>query len=260
MDPGPNVPTHRRGEYLWPPLQSKETIVSLGLTNLRTAVPRSRAEELAASLEERIRTNRLAPGDLVGTLDQLRAETGFARSTISEAVRLLRERGLLEIRPGRGGGLFVTHPSPVIRLRHTLLSVGDGGASVRDAIELREALEEFISLSAARYREESDVPALRAVLAEMKASLGDWTAFMQANWKLHDLIAGITPNDMAGAVYKATLGYLTHTSSSRIDDASAGETSYRLQRYQVHEDLVEAIVAGDEAAVRHAVERHNATT
>ncbi|MFC7573067.1 GntR family transcriptional regulator [Klenkia terrae] len=63
---------------------------------------RTRAEQLAADLGERLAT--ASPGDPVGTIESLRAETGYAYSTVSEAVRLLRDRGLLQIRPGRGVG------------------------------------------------------------------------------------------------------------------------------------------------------------
>lgn len=231
--------------------------MSVGLTNFKATVPRSRAEELAASLEGTMRANDMKPGDLVGTLDQLRSETGFARSTVSEAVRLLRERGLLEIRPGRGGGLFVAEPNPVVRLRHTLLSVGDSVPSVKDAIQLRETLEEFIAIEASRFRNEADIRRLRTDLRAMKASTDDWNSFMQANWKLHEHIAEICPNEMAKAVYRSTLGYLSQAASSRLDEQSEGMSAYRKGRYQVHEELVEAIANADEQAVRTAVREHN---
>ena len=227
------------------------------LANLRTAVPRSRAEELAAALEQSLENNGLRPGDLVGTLHQIREETGFARSTVSEAVRLLRERGLLEIRPGRGGGLFVAEPNPIIRLRHTLLSAGPSSPSVKDAIQLREELEEFIGLEAAKYRSEDDIKQLRTDLKDMKKSLGDWNSFMQLNWKLHEHIAEICPNEMAKAVYCSTLGYLAQTSSPRIADTPDEAPAYRLHRYQIHENLVNAIAQADENAIRAAVLEHN---
>ena len=114
--------------------------------SLRLAGPRSRAEQLAAAIDQRIHDQGLQPGDPVGTLQSLRDESGYARSTVSEAVRLLRERGILEIRPGRSGGLFVAEPTPVVRLRHTLLTVHEQPSTVLDAIELRDHLEELIDV------------------------------------------------------------------------------------------------------------------
>jgi GntR family transcriptional repressor for pyruvate dehydrogenase complex len=216
-----------------------------------TAPGATRAEQLAAALEDRVRG--LGPGSPVGTIEEIRRESGLARPTVSEAVRLLRDRGVLEIRPGRGGGLFVAEQGPVVRLRHTLLSVAGEPGSVADAIELRDHLEELIAVGAARCRGEDDIPALRACLDDMAAA-PDWGDFMRANWALHERIAQLCPNAMARAVYVGTLGQLT-SSTARATDRDAD--AYRAARLRTHAALVEAIAAGDEDAVRAAVVRHN---
>jgi len=218
---------------------------------------RSRAHLLAASIDERIRRDGLSPGTLVGTLDELRAETGLARATVSEAVRLLRDRGVLEIRPGRGGGLFVAERSPVVRLRQTLLSVDEEPTAVVDAIELRDHLEVLVDLGAARCRSEADIEQLQVLLGRMR-SAADWDSFMQANWALHERMAGICPNAMARGVYIGTLGHLSSSSSKLAEDTDAS-AAYRARRYAVHVDLVEAVASGDEDRVRTAVARHNDT-
>jgi GntR family transcriptional repressor for pyruvate dehydrogenase complex len=231
---------------------------SLPDTALKLAAHRSRAEHLAAALDERIRAQELQPGDLVGTLQSLREETSYARATVSEAVRLLRERGVLEIRPGRTGGLFVAQPSPVVRLRHTLLTVAEQPGAVLDAIELRDHLEELIDVGASRCRTESDITDLRALVDTM-AEAETWDAFMRSNWALHERIAAITPNAMARAVYVGTLGHLSSSASSRFDADDAEALSYRADRLRVHAELVEAIAGGDPATVKEAVARHNAS-
>lgn len=222
---------------------------------LRLASPRSRAEQLAAALEERIRTQGLVAGDSVGTLQSLRDDTGFARATVSEAVRLLKERGLLEIRPGRGGGLFVTDLTPVVRLRHTLLTVSEEPSTVLDAIELRESLELLVAQGAARARSTSDVAELEVLLGHMKDA-PDWDGFMQANWALHARIARICPNAMARAVYVGTLGYLSSTAASRYDEEGTAASPYRESRHLVHAQLVSAIADGDPEAVAAAIAAH----
>ena len=173
-----------------PVVQDSGTPHIASAAGLNLAAPRSRADHLAAALEERIRTQGLEPGALVGTLPSLREETGYARATVSEAVQLLRERGVLEIRPGRTGGLFVAETSPVLRLRHTLLTVGEQPTAVIDSIELRDHLEELIDVGAARCRTDEDISELRLLVANMESS-ADWDGFMRANWALHERIASI---------------------------------------------------------------------
>ncbi|MGJ9413733.1 FadR/GntR family transcriptional regulator [Aeromicrobium sp. CF4.19] len=215
--------------------------------------PMSRSEHLAASIEEQIRLDRLSPGDAIGTLDELRTASGYSKPTVSEAVRLLRDRGILTIRPGRGGGLFVTDRGPVVRLRHTLLSVAEAPTTVGDAVELREHLELLVDQGAARCRTDSDVRELRD-LVETMGDAPDWAGFMAANWALHERIALICPNEMARAVYISTLGHLTPTTPSF--DGETDVDGYREMRQRAHVDLVEAISSGEVDRVAGAVAAH----
>jgi DNA-binding FadR family transcriptional regulator len=225
---------------------------------------RSRAEGLAEALDRRMLDEGLPAGGFLGTIEDLRRETGLARPTVSEAVRLLRDRGVLEIRPGRGGGLFVTDRGPVVRLRHTLLSVREEPTTVADSIELRDHLELLVDLGAARCRSDADIGDLRSRLEGLR-SAGDWDAFLHANWALHERIAAICPNAMARAVYVGTLGVLS-SSSGRLAPQPAGPRdsdaylAYREERYDVHVELVEAIASGRRTRVRAAVARHRSTS
>lgn len=224
---------------------------------LQLAEGMSRAEQLAAAVEERIRVESMAAGDTLGTLDDLQTASGFSRPTVNEAVRLLRDRGAVRIKPGRGGGLFVAERGPVVRLRHTLLTIDDEPTAVMDAIELRDHLELLIDLAAMRHRTARDIEELRGRLAAMRAAR-DWPAFMDGNWKLHERIAVICPNVMARAVYVGTLGHINTSAASYADGADSA--AYRAERLEVHTELVEAIAGDDEHRLRVAVARHHTSS
>ncbi len=214
--------------------------------------PQSRGEQLADTIRETIRARQLTAGDFFGTLESIRQASGLARTTVSEAVKLLRDRGVLVVKPGRHGGLFVAKTTPLVRLRHTLMSFDGDPASAADAIELRESLEGLIARKAAQHRTADDIVELRDLLADM-AEAATWEGFMQANWRLHRRIAAICPNTMAHAVYQSTLGFL---SGGHVEQDDEVDDSYRAARYRAHADLVEGIAAGDEAAVALAVQAH----
>lgn len=222
--------------------------------------PPARAQQLATEIEQSIVERNLASGKRIATMDELREQTGYGRSTIGETARLLSERGTVEIRPGRGGGLFVAAISPVVRLRRTLLTVTQGQSSVSDAIAVREALEELIALDAARHRTEKDISELRSCMATMEAYGNDWASFMAANWALHERIAAVTPNDLARGVYVGTIRCVAelpvHAGAEATDDAE----EYLASRVAVHAQLVDAIVAGDLERTRAAVEAHRGVT
>ncbi|MBL5974996.1 MAG: FadR family transcriptional regulator [Candidatus Leucobacter sulfamidivorax] len=229
------------------------------LATLSVIPPRSRAEQLADTLVEHIRARGLGPGDRLGTLDEIRAEVGFARTTVSEAVRLLRERGALEIRPGRGGGLFIAAETPVVRLRRTLLGAAGSDRAVRDAIELRESLEEPIALAAAAACTSADGERLAAAADELARAGDDFDLFIDRNWRLHELIAELCPNTMMSAVYASCLGYLVRSDHSYDDETGVGETvaDYIARRSAAHVELVEAIRSADPERIRTAVRIHN---
>jgi len=219
--------------------------------------PRSRGEQVADALAGQIRSRRLAPGSRLGTIDEIHAGVGYGRSAVSEALRLLRDRGVLEIRPGRGGGVFVADDTPIVRLRHTLLDVADAAPDqVRDAIGVREALEEPVALAAAGACRPADARLLRTAVRSLARSRGDYAEFLRRNWRLHELIASLSPNAMLAAIYTSCIGHVRAAPASY--EAEEDVESFIARRAAVHEALVEAIVAGDPERIRAAVAAHNA--
>lgn len=225
---------------------------------LRTSL--TRAQLLADEISERLDAERAQPGDRVGSLEEWRAESGFARSTVSEAVRLLVERGVIEIRPGRNGGLFAAKSDPLVRLRHTLLSVQDDETKLADAIVVRDSLEEVISIDAARHRTRSDVADLKRLMAALRRADSSVQAFLAANFSLHRRIAEITPNSIASSVYSLTLEVVADAPVVGMIDSVEDMASYMEGRVQIHDELVAAIIDKDVARTRRAVHAHHGLT
>jgi GntR family transcriptional regulator, transcriptional repressor for pyruvate dehydrogenase complex len=218
--------------------------------------PPGLAQQLAADIEELIDTRGLRSGDRIATKEELREQTGYGRATIGEMARLLTERGTVEVRPGRGGGLFVAHASPMVRLRQTLLTVPQGATTVADAIAVRDALEELIVLDAVAHRTEQDIRDLEGSLDGMRRAGADLEGFLHANWALHERIAEVTPNHLARATYVAMTGAIKELSVRADSETASTPAGYLNQRLVVHEQLVAAIRLGDERRARVAVAAH----
>lgn len=226
--------------------------------------PPGLAQQLTAEIEELIGTRGLRFGDRIATMEELRAQTGYGRATIGETTRLLTERGTVEVRPGRGGGIFVAQASPVVRMRQTLLTVPQGATTVAHAIAVRDTLEELIALDAAAHRSDSDISDLESCLEAMREAGEDLEKFLPATWALHERIAAITPNDLARAMYVGLLRCIAELSvkaepdSTTTSPAAAGSGgAYLTQRLLVHEELVGAIRAGAVERVHTAVAAHH---
>lgn len=79
---------------------------SIALTPL---TPRARrSNTIAAELRNLITTGKLKPGDQLPTESNLCQQFGVSRTTLREAIQMLRTHGLLEVTPGRGS--FVRTP------------------------------------------------------------------------------------------------------------------------------------------------------
>ena len=218
----------------------------------------TRANVLAGEIEQQILDREFKPGELIGTIDSLRERSGFARSTVAEAIRLLADRGLAEIRPGRGGGLFATAAGPMVKIRHTLLAVTDAPASVAEAVAVREALEVLIDVDAAQHRTPADIADIRKLLTRLKSAAAKGTTpFLLANWDLHERIALISPNQTASALYLSMTRFVReHAVAATHDDAPETASEWLQIRIETHEELVDAIIAGDAARVKRAVATH----
>src|SRR5215216_2862504 len=133
---------------------------------LASRVPR--AEAVARDLEAQILGDGLAPGERLGTKDDLRQRFGVAVATVNEAVRLLETRGLIEARPGPGGGVFVARSSVRVALKRDGLDGSWGGASFADCQAVRTGLEPLVCQEAARHHTDEDIRALEKILDAME--------------------------------------------------------------------------------------------
>ena len=227
----------------------------LVITAIKTATP-SRAREAADHLEMQLRD--MAPHQRIGTKAELKDTLGVAAGTLNEALRLLQERGLVEVKPGPRGGVFSTVPDPVVQLGQTFLSVRGTPESVDHAVVVRDALEPLVVMEALRHRKAAAVRALRARLTDVADAIDDDEQFLRQIWFLHEDIAGIGSNRILTSVY---LGIL-----KLVEDATLGvvpqskSMAYKRERLQVHELIVDAIEKRDVAAAERALAQHSLAT
>ncbi len=198
----------------------------------------SRAETLAARLEAEITAEALEPGRRLGTKGELRERFGVAAGTLNEAMRIMAVRGVIDARPGPGGGVFVARPPAHVDLDWSR-------ATLRDCAELRAALEPAVCEAAARVATPADVAALHDAVDAMESALAAGPQeYLRANWRFHERVAALCANVPMRSVYLTAIGLL----SRELDDFDFADDATAVA---VHRDLVDAIAAGEglEAAV-----------
>jgi DNA-binding FadR family transcriptional regulator len=231
-----------------------------GTTFHRVRTAGSVADTVVDEIEALIAREKLPAGHRIGTKQELAEQFGIAPATLGEALRVLRARGVIDARPGPGGGVFVANQSPLLRLAHSVLKLRERGAPVNEVIEVLDALDEAVVRDAAELRTEQDMAELDALMAELSDVWHDPIEGLHCNWKLHRRIAEISTNAVLRSFYQNLVDYIEGESLAPDDPQGAlavpGFRQDTDERLQAHYDLVEAIRSGDQELVRAAVVRH----
>ena len=213
----------------------------------------SRAGAMAQELEDEISAGVLNTGDRLGTKDELRQRFNVAAATVNEAIKLLGNRGMVEARPGPGGGVFVASPASRQRNGPLIMGFPWTEATTADYHEVRGALEPLICRHAARNHTDWDIRALQAILAKMLDNLDNPQAYMRYNTAFHRRIAKLTSNAPLRSLYLTLLDFFEHNleRAAHLPDAVAPDN------IEVHRQLVDAIEAGEGPQLESAIARHD---
>lgn len=211
----------------------------------------SRAEAVARTIETEISAGTWAAGDSLGTKDGLKRRFNVAVATINEAIKLLGARGLVEARPGPGGGVFVSAPS-ARRQGPLVMGFQWTEATMADYHEVRDALEPFILRHAAENHSDQDIADLQAIVDRMEEDLGDASRYLRHNTSFHRRVAAISPNPPMRSLYITVLDFFEQA----VDPEGLPTTLHR-SNVEVHQQLVDAIASGDPKQAKAALRAHD---
>src|ERR1700756_1595322 len=141
-------------------------------------------EQIVKQVEDSITSGQLKPGDQLPAERDLAQNFGVSRTAVREAVKTLREKGLVEAYSGRG--TFVTNgTSQAIRQSLDLMiriNQHDGPANLA---ELRLVLEPEIAGLAASRIDDQLLATMREADAVMDRNLRDPDAYVEADLDFH---------------------------------------------------------------------------
>ena len=150
-------------------------------------------DDVLDQLREAILSGRIRPGERLPGERQLCEEFGVGRPTLREALRSLEAIGMIEVRPGKGGGSYAVTPSETT-LGDALASlVSLRGASLEDLAEFRVDFEGENAAWAARRADAGDIATLSALVVEVREA-GDVEALAEVDIRWHEALARATKN------------------------------------------------------------------
>jgi GntR family transcriptional regulator, transcriptional repressor for pyruvate dehydrogenase complex len=226
------------------------TVVALWSKSVYSPVPVRNAFEVTVDrLATAIKLGVLVAGEQLPPERDLAEVFGVSRVTLREAIKALREVGLVESRRGRGGGTFVCVPKA--RRRRGPRQIGRAmGELLQDALDMRRVVEPGAAeLAASRTLSREDREALRVCLAE--ATRASEKGRRLADSRLHMAIAAATGSPTVAAAVGNVQVRLDELLRA-IPVLPANITHSDKQ----HARIVAAVLGGDPEAARLAMAEH----
>jgi GntR family transcriptional regulator, transcriptional repressor for pyruvate dehydrogenase complex len=207
-------------------------------------------EQIVQQVEESIHKGGMKAGDQLPPERELAQQFGVSRTAVREAVKALREKGLVEAYHGRG--TFITDGTSY-SMRQSLdrmLRVGQGEGSGFLA-EVREILEPEIAAMAATRSDAEDLASMREQVGIMDHARKDPDAFIEADLDFHLALAEAAANPIILSLIDSIVGLLREQRMGIFQVEGGPERG----QYH-HKRILEAIVHKDPAGAREAMKAH----
>lgn len=206
-----------------------------------------------------ISNQKLAVGERLPPIKELAKTFGVQPHAVRDAILRAQSIGLLCVRPRSGvyvQSINLSSPANPF-LQAQPVSRGDKDANLLDVLEARRLIESELAGVAAARRRLTDLVPVRDALQQMYTDTADYERYIRHNEDFHLQIAAIAGNQVLQNMLRQLLGMmrevlLQHQPANWHEVRSAKrETDIR-----EHEAVYHAILAGDPAGARAAMQTH----
>jgi GntR family transcriptional repressor for pyruvate dehydrogenase complex len=207
-------------------------------------------EQIVQQIEDSVLNGSLKPGDQLPAERDLAQRLGVSRTAVREAVKALREKGLVEAYSGRG--TFITDgTSQAARQSFDLMIKIGQQEGAPHLAELRLILEPGIAALAATRIQEPELVAMREAVAVMDRAQKDPEAYIEADLDFHLALAEAVANPLILSLIDSIVGLLREQ-RMKIFNVEGGP-----QRGQIHHKrILEAVERHDPEMAQSAMRSH----
>ncbi len=202
------------------------------------------ADVVADKIKKQLRLKQYKAGDKLPSEPELMQRFGVGRSSIREAVRILANCGLVQVKQGLG--TFVLPSEGLHEPLHQRLK----RAGNEDLKEVRQLLELKAAEKAALQRTQKDIAKMTSLLNKRKRAgiKGDTEECIEADIQFHISIVEASKNEILADLYK-TIAVQIKKSFTLVHE----DTSLFLEKQELHEALLQSIIKKDAKAAWNCV-------
>lgn len=210
-------------------------------------------EQIVEQIMNLVADGSLNAGDQLPAERELALQFGVSRTAVREAVKALREKGLVEIRPGKGTYIadYALSASGMVRDSLAFMVRADDPTGPDELQQIRYLLEPGIASLAAEKATAEDLQIMQELVGKMDNNLDNQEAFVQADLDFHLALAKATQNSLILVLIRPVIGLL-RDQRMRIFETAGGP-----ERGQIHHKrILETVSQGDRIAAHLAMEAH----
>ena len=206
-------------------------------------------ESAIEHLTEAIEQAGLRTGDKLPNESVLAERLGISKPTLRQALRVLELSGLVEVRRGKSGGIFVvTDLVPSVAI-FTAVKLEEAAAI--DVLRARRVLERAVAQEAMRVATAADLVELERTVELLERHLGERPSVMRADAMFHRALVRSCRNETIQAAMRGVGRGL-----APIRDAYSGGVPYDRQTLDVHRRQIAAMRGRDEEALDKVLHDH----
>lgn len=212
------------------------------------------SERIADELQTEILRGGLVPNVRLATEVELMERYSVSRTVVREAAKLLEQRGLVTVAPGRGMVVAAFDGARIAEQFSILMLASDG--TFGNLLELRLALELQVTTAAAASATSEDLDRLAGSITHGAAAIAtdgsvDAEAFLDADMNFHEALAHASGNPFFDLVCRPINSFL-RTHYQHRD----GYPSNPHRTLEEHEEILQNLHRRDTYGARKAAEEH----
>lgn len=213
-------------------------------------------EDIVFQIQEAILEGRLKTGEKLPGERQLRETFQVSRGTLREALRMLEQKKLIQIRTGMKGGAIVcpVNTQPVSESLDLLLRYQK--IDLKELAEFREEVEGAVAAQAARKAKRKDIKELNSFLESIESLLNggreSWREAIRVDNQFHLCLARIAGNK----VFESVLMIIYDNIFRYFDRFLPKEKGVTERIYQDLCNIVEAIKEKDSQKTKILIQSH----
>lgn len=197
-------------------------------------------DRILAQLKEYILSHRIQRGERLPSESDLAEIFSVSRGTIRESLHILEHDGIVQIKKGPGGGIFLSDGNLLQLIDSIFFTLRWEQVSFPTLMEARKSLEDRIARLAALRADDEDREEIEKILEKMESAGRDQGLFVQYDTDFHVALAKAAKNKIL-LLFMVALKEL----HNRVVDYSKLHESLFPVAIDYHREIWKAVKEGD---------------